>query len=207
MTAPAGAADVCVRDVPCPVLTLRAGDLERSLSTRIAKQLRYYRRRAERIGPVRVEFATGATVGPMLSDLCSLHAARWAAKGATGVLSTDAVRAFHRAAAPALLKSGLLRMHALSVAGRIAAIYYGLHAGDRAFYYLGGFDPQFSAISPGTLAVASAMQAAVEEGATAFDFLAGREAYKYAWNAIDCPRINRHFSRGDPAGHTMPMHR
>jgi CelD/BcsL family acetyltransferase involved in cellulose biosynthesis len=123
------------------------------------------------------------------------------------VLSTETVRAFHRAAAPALLKSGLLRMHALSVAGRTAAIYYGLHAGDRAFYYIGGFDPEFSAISPGTLAVASAMQAAVDEGATAFDFLGGREAYKYAWNAIDHPRINRAFGRADPGRHITPMHR
>ena len=76
-------------------------------------------------------------------------------------------------------------------------MHYGLRAGNRAFFYLGGFDPEFGALSVGSLAIAAAMERAIEEGASTFDFLAGREAYKYRWGAVDRPRSCRHITRVD----------
>jgi CelD/BcsL family acetyltransferase involved in cellulose biosynthesis len=67
----------------------------------------------------------------------------------------------------------------------------GLQQQDR----VSGFDPAFSSISPGKLVIAAALERAIEEGATTFDFLGGREPYKYEWNAIDQPRFNRYISR------------
>jgi CelD/BcsL family acetyltransferase involved in cellulose biosynthesis len=53
--------------------------------------------------------------------------------------------------------------------------------------YIGGFDPRWSALSPGTLLLGHAIEQATAEGAAAFDFLRGAEAYKYRWGAIDEP--------------------
>jgi CelD/BcsL family acetyltransferase involved in cellulose biosynthesis len=191
---------------PCPVLALPPSlPLREVLGGHVVKELRYCWRRADRLGTAAIERATDESVQRMLTALFDLHDARWASKGSAGVLSTEPVRAFHRAAAPALFSAGLLRMHALTVGGRTAAVYYGLHAAHRAFFYIGGFDPTFSPISPGKLAIFAALEQGVEEGATAFDFLGGREGYKYEWNAIDQPRFNRYFSRNHQDVNPAPL--
>ena len=107
-------------------------------------------------------------------------------------LSDPSVLAWHREAVPALQAAGLLRMHALLHAGEFIAVLFCLadppQAADRCCYdYLGGFDPRLRALSPGTLLVAYAIDHAVSERATAFDFLRGAEAYKYRWGAVDRP--------------------
>lgn len=53
------------------------------------------------------------------------------------------------------------------------------------YTYLGGFNPALEALSPGTVIIAHAIDEAIGEGRCAFDFLRGREAYKYAWGAAD----------------------
>ncbi len=65
----------------------------------------------------------------------------------------------------------------------------------RAYSYVFGFDPALAGISPGRLAVAAAIEQAIDEGATAFDFLSGTEPYKYQWRAADTPRMARHLRR------------
>ena len=89
-------------------------------------------------------------------------------------------------------------MYALRIGTRTAAVHYGFQAGTRAYYYIGGFDPELATLSPGKLITASALEEAITEGATTYDFLGGREEYKYEWGATDCPRITRHLRR--PAG-------
>ena len=61
--------------------------------------------------------------------------------------------------------------------------------GTRAYAYLGGFDPDFARESPGTILMADAIERAAARGCTTFNFLRGREAYKYEWGAVD--RANR----------------
>lgn len=193
VTAPPDVEDVTQDDEPCPALALPASveDLPGAIGSRLAKNIRYERRRAEQDGGIAIEQAAPDTIDDLLTALFELHGRRWSARGERGVLAGSAVRAFHRAAAPALLAAGLLRMHVLRIGGRTAAIYYGMHAADRACFYLAGFDPAFASRSPGTLATAAAVERAIEDGASVFDFLSGREAYKYQWRAIDRPRLIR----------------
>jgi CelD/BcsL family acetyltransferase involved in cellulose biosynthesis len=164
-----------------------AGSVEAVVPRRLAENLRYYRRRAAKEGPVRCEQATAETLDPLLDALFRLHAARWRSRGEPGVLADERVRRFHRAAAARLLERGLLRTYALYVGDRVAAVHHGMCSGRRAVYYLGGFDPELSALSPGTLVLGHALQRAIDEGAESFDFLRGRERYKYAWGATDRP--------------------
>jgi CelD/BcsL family acetyltransferase involved in cellulose biosynthesis len=42
------------------------------------------------------------------------------------------------------------------------------------------------------LALGHAIEAAKAEGAASFDFLRGREPYKYAWGARDQPKVRMH---------------
>jgi CelD/BcsL family acetyltransferase involved in cellulose biosynthesis len=158
----------------------------------MAKDLAYCRRRAARMHGFALEMADERTVQPLLDALAGLHAKRWSRSGQPGVLHEPGVLDWHHESAGQLLAQGLLRLIALRLGGGIAAVLYCLtdapDVPQRRWYdYIGGFDPRFSALSPGTLLIGHAIDQATAEGAAHFDFLRGAEAYKYRWGAIDQP--------------------
>ncbi|HEX7090744.1 MAG TPA: GNAT family N-acetyltransferase [Longimicrobiales bacterium] len=180
----------------CPVLALpsRVEDLPAAGAT-LAERVRYYRRRAERIAPLRFETAEGRDIGRLLEEFFRLHAKRWSVRGQPGALADAAVRAFHRRAAAGLAERGVLRLHALWLGTDLAAVFYGFLHRRRACAYLAGFEPRFASLSVGAVLLGHAIEEAIREGATEFDFLRGREEYKYRWGARDCwsrRRVLRH---------------
>jgi CelD/BcsL family acetyltransferase involved in cellulose biosynthesis len=160
----------------CPALSLPCPP-----STRVA----YYRRRLARAGAVRVEPAEPRSLPAAVQALVALHGARWTARGEAGVLADDRVEQFHRDAAARLCAAGLLRLIVVRVNETPAAVCYGFHANGVAFYYLGGYAPEWARYNVGTVAVSHAIDAAARDGAREFDFLRGREQYKYDWGATD----------------------
>jgi CelD/BcsL family acetyltransferase involved in cellulose biosynthesis len=174
---------------PCPVLDLR--DWPRAVPHQMLHNVHYYRTRAGRAGMLRFETADAQTVDEILDALIDLHRARWNSKDASGVLCDPRVVRAHRESIPLMIHAGMLRLHALRMDGRIIAAAYCFidppREDRRAYYYLGGFDPACEKISPGTILIAHAIDEARGEGAIAFDFLRGRERYKYLWGAIDSP--------------------
>ncbi|HEX7048873.1 MAG TPA: GNAT family N-acetyltransferase [Longimicrobiales bacterium] len=191
--APHGTVDRIAPAEPCPVLALpaTAAALEDALPPGMRDRIRYAVRRAGRTGTIEVEAATPHNLDALFDALLEVHRARWADRGRTGVLDDDAVLRFHREAAPGLLSLGALRLYLLRIDGRPAAAYHGFLARTRAYYYLGGFDPAFRRLGAGNLVVWHAIREAAREGAREFDFLRGREPYKYAWGAHDRPTYAR----------------
>jgi hypothetical protein len=194
--APAGWRQEIAPAEPHPVLTLR--ELPPGAGLPIPRPMmqnvRYCRRRAARSGTLDYDTANAQTLPAFLDALVSLHARRWCERGSSGVLNDASVLAWHREATALLQAAGLLRMHALRLDGEFIAVLYCLadvapaHE-RRYYYYLGGFDPRCRSLSPGTLLVAHAIEQALAEGALAFDFLRGAEAYKYRWGAEDQPMV------------------
>jgi CelD/BcsL family acetyltransferase involved in cellulose biosynthesis len=183
--APPGCSDEVVEFEPCLVVEIPPGaqDLDRVLPRKIRANLRYFHRRADEAGRISFETATAATLAEFLDALFRLHDARWRQLEQPGVLADPAIRRFHRAAAPLLLRAGLLRLHALRLEERIIAVMYALHVGRRTYLYVCGFDPEFPTLSPGTLIFGHSIAHAIGEGAREVDFLRGRERYKYFWGA------------------------
>lgn len=181
---------------PCPVLSFAGAPrrLEAVIPARQAANVKYYRSRAARLGSLRCESADKNNLDALLADLFRLHDRRWQRSGHRGVLDAPPVQNFHREVASAMLDAGMLRLHRLLVDGRAIAVYYGFTHRCRAYYYLGGFDPDFSALSPGTLVIAHAIEQALAEGVESFDFLRGRERYKYLWGAVDTLTYRRSFA-------------
>ena len=172
----------------CPAVTLPAA--AEAYLAGFSQRRRAKLRRAERAlasaGAV-VHRADASTAAGFLDDLFALHAARWGERGEAGVLGNPAVQAFHREVAPALAGAGELRLYRLRAPEATIAVLYAVARGPRAYYYVGGFDPAFEALSPGAVLVGHAVAAAIGEGRAAFDFLRGREPYKYQWGAEDEP--------------------
>jgi CelD/BcsL family acetyltransferase involved in cellulose biosynthesis len=190
---PPGWGGEAMPDEPCPVLTLppSAERLGEVVPKWHLKRLARERRRAERAGGVRVERADEERFDEIFDALCHLHQRRWEARGEPGIFGDPAAAAFHREAARAFLRSGALRLYSLRIDGRIAAAIYAIQSGARVYLYLGAFDLAFARRSPGTLVIAHAIEAAIGEGATEFDFLRGREEYKYVWGAVERPTYRR----------------
>lgn len=184
---PAELSGECTPQDVCPVLPLprRVDDLSESVPAGHLKKLGYYRRRAQRDGPVRIDRADAENFDELFDAFLRLHQARWSVRGLSGMLADDLVQKVHREAAVGLLEAGLLRLYGLKIGGRTVASFYGFSDGRRTCYYLGGFDPELKHLKPGRLIIGHAIEEAVRGGCHTFDFLRGREEYKYEWGARD----------------------
>lgn len=173
---------------PCPVLRLGA-DLRSSVPAGMLRDVRQARHRAARLGG----WTAGLAADPAARwpAFAALHASRWGVSG-------DAL-AFHAAAVPRLAEAGMLRLYEVYLSGRLGAAYYTLAHGSRLLFYLSAYDAGFAHVSPGTLLLGYVAEQATAEGIVELDFLRGREAYKYAWGAIDRPGFMRTL-RPNPLG-------
>lgn len=171
----------------CPVLSLPDSPQHflDNLPRHLLQNLNYYQRKLSTLGRVEFERADENNFAELFDAFLKLHDARWRMENMPGMLWDQNVRSFHRDAATGLLSNGALRLFAMRINSRIIASLYGFHHAGRTYYYLGGFDPEFKHYSPGTVLVAHVISEAIREGATEFDFLRGREDYKYRWGAVD----------------------
>ena len=171
---PPGCGDRLLEFEPCLVVAIPAGahDLDDVLPRKIRANIRYFRRRAEQAGRVSFETATAATLAELLDALFRLHETRWQQLQQPGVLADPAIRRFHRAAAPLLLRGAAAPARAAP--GPADHRRHVRAAPRRTYLYVCGFDPEYAPLSPGTLIFGHSIAHAIGEGAREFDFLRGR---------------------------------
>jgi CelD/BcsL family acetyltransferase involved in cellulose biosynthesis len=175
-------------DVPCPVLMFSPGARSAAdvLPAGFARRLAGARRRIERYHRPALRVPRSAADAEELFDgLCALHAARWKLRGAAGVLADETVQRFHRAVIRAMWPAGLVRIVGLELRGVLSSVVYGFATHGRMSFYLGAFRPEQASLSPGNLLIAFAIERALAERLGQFDFLRGREGYKYRFGAVD----------------------
>lgn len=173
---PDGWTERCGFSESCAVLPLPARP-----SAKMKQKVRYYRRRAARAGVGEPEEVGSDYV----ASLVDLHTRRWNEREEAGIFADERFCAWQESAAEQMQRAGLLRLYAMRLAGRTIAALYVMAAKGRAFYYIGGFDPEYGTLGLGTILVGHAIAEAERNAFRAFDFLRGREAYKYRWGAID----------------------
>ncbi|MBL4709701.1 MAG: GNAT family N-acetyltransferase [Flavobacteriales bacterium] len=109
-----------------------------------------------------------------------LHEARLGEK--SGLVTIQDVRAFISATFPILFKKGTLLPFALMHENKVMGMHIYMLGPDGLAYWNGGFDPEVSKLSPGTLTFMAAIRHTINMGLTEFDLLRGEEAYKLKWN-------------------------
>lgn len=98
----------------------------------------------------------------------------------------DGRRAVFYDAARAAQKAGTLNLLFIEVRGKKAAGLFNFDYKDRIWVYNSGLDPAlFGALSLGVVITAKAIENAIENGRSTFDFLRGNETYKYRFGAQD----------------------
>ena len=170
------------RGFVCPGFAVR-GTFEEHLA-RIRRRETYGRRVRwlERQPGYRIEVATAPDeAAAAMEDFLRLHRLRWQVEGGSSGIPPGVVEDFHREVAPLLAARGWLRMYRLFVGRDAIAAVYGVEVGRRFFYYQSGYDPAWSARSPGVVLVGRTVEDAYARGLTDYDFLRGTEAYKMDW--------------------------
>jgi CelD/BcsL family acetyltransferase involved in cellulose biosynthesis len=163
---------------PLPYLSLHDSLAVTSASSSLDKHRRWLAKRGE----IRVELVReAADAAAAFHTLTTFLRARWTGQGGSALEDMSRSR-FHERVIPRLLAEGRLRMLQMSADSRPIAVFYGLATGNWWGYYLAGYDREWAGrIHLGRLMLATAIEQAVCQGATEFDFLKGAEAVKYLW--------------------------
>ena len=110
------------------------------------------------------------------------------AKGNNGAFLSEKFSQFHRNIIPIFFNMGLLRLCFIKVNDIPISVLYIFRYNQKYFYYQSGLDPEWGKFSPGLVLFSYCIENAIKEGMKEFDFLQGREDYKYKW--ANKPRKN-----------------
>ncbi|MFQ5434045.1 MAG: GNAT family N-acetyltransferase [Anaerolineae bacterium] len=181
----------------CPVITL-PGDFDAYLDSLGSRQRREIRRKFRRAAGAEAEMAL---IGPEddlatavndfldLLQKSTLEKRDWL---------TDGRRAVFHETAQAAMAENALQLLFMEVEGKRAAALFNFDWNGRVWVYNSGLDPaSFGSLSLGVVLTAKAIEKAIEDGRTEFDFLRGDEPYKYQFGAQDTRIYRLHISRNE----------
>jgi CelD/BcsL family acetyltransferase involved in cellulose biosynthesis len=182
--APRGVSMHVERGFACPAFAVRGTFAEHLARVRRRETFGRRVRWLSRQPGFGVDVATAPAEAPAaMEDFLRLHRLRWAEEGGSYGIPPGPAEAFHREVAPLLAERGWLRLYRLRVEGKAIAAVYGVEVGRRFFFYQSGWDPAWSARSPGAVLVGRTVEDAYARGLTDYDFLRGTEPYKLDWAA------------------------
>jgi len=179
----------------CPIITLPA-TFDAYLAQIDSKQRREVKRKMRRAAGAEVQFVAitdgeelETAVNEFLDLLqASMHEKRdWLTNGRRAV--------FHDTARAAL-EAGSLQLLFAEVEGVRGATLFNFDYNDRVWVYNSGIDTsQFGNLSLGIVLTAHAIEKAIENGRSEFDFLRGNEIYKYRFGAKDTEIFRLHIAK------------
>jgi len=167
--------------------------LEKGPRSRIRRGMRGF-------GELQGEWAETETQAvEIFEELVRLHQAQWQAAGEPGAFGVARVLGFHRELIPTLVPGGRVMLFRVRAGERTVGCLYGLLDGGRLLFYQSGFGVfEDAKLKPGLVTHALCMQACLERGLSAYDFLAGEARYKrelatgeaqLAWGRLSRPRV------------------
>jgi CelD/BcsL family acetyltransferase involved in cellulose biosynthesis len=176
---------------------------QNSLDKKLRRNLRYFANRLEREYPGRVSYVQvedAAALPEAVVGLTQLNRDRRHDLNAWSMFDDERAVCCSQELAEQGLARGWLRFYQLRVGDEIIAAMCCYRYGDTLYAEHTAFDPEWGLYSPGRLLAAHAIRHAVDEGARAFDWLAGTHAYKFQWTDEVCEDGHHVFSR-TPLGH------
>jgi CelD/BcsL family acetyltransferase involved in cellulose biosynthesis len=169
----------------CPQIAL-PGDFEEyvsSLGKKDRHELRRKLRKLPQAGEVELEVIESPAEAEAAID--TFLAMMRDSRADKAHFMTPQMESFFRRLVLNLASEGLIEMVFLKLGGIRTACVLCFRAGDESLLYNSGYDPNYAHFSVGLLSKALALQRAIEQGKTRFDFLRGHERYKYELGAQD----------------------
>jgi CelD/BcsL family acetyltransferase involved in cellulose biosynthesis len=178
----AGAAMRVINSQQAPFVDLAAlPNFLGTLSANTRYQLRRSTRRLEARGALVLHRAdTVSQAYGVLDDLARLHQATWTARGRPGAFANPDFRRFHHALIAEALPRGEIDLLRITAGATLIGCLYNFRHRGHVLAYQSGFDyaASHSHEKPGLTCHHLAIEAALADGMTRYDFLAGEDRYK-----------------------------
>ena len=167
-----------VRSAPAPTLHLDAASYEdwlASKSSNFRQRLRRDARKLAEAGARTTLVTTAAGLEQALDHFRRLHGDRW---GDSTPLADEAGHRMMLDAGLALLPSGRFRVWVIDIEGAPVTVQIFVAAGGEVTYWNGGWDPEYSSLSPAMLGICAGIEDAFARGERRVDFGEGDHHYK-----------------------------
>jgi CelD/BcsL family acetyltransferase involved in cellulose biosynthesis len=152
------------------------------LGSKQAHELRRKMRRAQRNAePISFEFVDDGQFDAALEDFFQLMVK----ETNKAEFLHPAMRAQMEAIARGMFAAGWLQIIFLKAGNKRIAGYMNFDYDTSIWAYNAGFDPAYSALSPGWLIMVEMIDWCIKNGRRMFDFMRGGEEYKYRFGAVD----------------------
>lgn len=166
-------------------------DWETYLETLAAKERRELKRKRRRLGrehpDAQFRTATAETLEPDLRTFVEMHRGT---EGHKGHFMKPEIATFFERVARSFIEVDWLRLDFLEIGGRAVASTFSFQA-DKTFYlYNSAYEPDAARLSPGLVLVSHLVERSIDDGLSQFDFLRGRERYKYQLGGQAVPLHN-----------------
>ena len=147
-------------------------------------------RHFERFGKVRLDRAADrGEAREFLAELKELHIATWQSRGKPHAFSRPFFEAFHQQLIERHVADGAVQLLRASAGSRLIGYLYNFRLSDRVYAYQSGFAYGEKRGRPGAVAHALAIRDAYHSGASAYDFLAGRNRLKESYATASAPML------------------
>jgi CelD/BcsL family acetyltransferase involved in cellulose biosynthesis len=180
-----------ISQTPCPYVLLPASweAYEAGLGKNLRYNLRRYGRQLQAASApepiIYAESDTTTDLCPILQALGAFHQAIRHKKGQTSAFDDPRTLPMLQQLCDHLARQGWLRLTWLIRGQQPLAVLLGFRYGSRFFFYMTGYNADWSSLGPGRQTMAFSLRRAIEEGLGEYDFLRGDEDYKYTWQAQD----------------------
>jgi hypothetical protein len=128
-----------------------------------------------------------------------LHQKRWSLRNMPGAFHSQEIRNFYIDVARLFANNGWLALYFLMADDKPIATQYCFEFGQKMYYALGGFDPDFADYSVGNLILIKIIEKCIEKGIREYDLLKGGEQYKFRYTTdyrknLNIRLVNRKFT-------------
>ena len=123
------------------------------------------------------------------AELKELHIATWQSRGKPHAFSRPFFEAFHQELIERHVADGAVQLLRASAGSRLIGYLYNFRLSDRVYAYQSGFAYDERGARPGAVAHALAIRDAYRSGASAYDFLAGRNRLKESYATASAPML------------------
>lgn len=170
-------------EIICPFTPLPATweEFQAQLGRNTRYNLRRYDRKLGEIGDAKYsQLADPADLPAALASLRRMHIITREGDSVTEYWN-ERVISFQQDLSEKMLANNLLRFYRLQLDDADIAVVYAFLYNDKLYYYMTGYDQEWSRYGPGRQVIGHTIRSCIAEGATEIDFLRGEEGYKFAW--------------------------
>jgi len=171
------------RERICPFTPLPATweEFQKQLGRNIRRNIKRYDRKLTEIGNARYsQIIDPADLPAALASLRRMHKITREGDNVTEYWNERTI-AFQQELSEKLLTNDWLRLYRLHLDDADIAVAYAFYYNEKLYYYMTGYDQEWSRYGPGRQIVGHSIRSTIAEGAIEIDFLRGEEGYKFEW--------------------------